>query len=556
MVPEKFLDLCSFILAHRFSSPKWLKVLAAHVSAADSSLDDLYEKVCISCILAVIVRLRCASQIVSLRTGEAIMFAPNGLVVRGSPPPASASGQTETGVGPNRDASSGRSPPVPEVMPLGQGYLLVRSRLRVSRDGGHSILAVNDPSVTTRFGRVPLAPVTPDELGQSTSSSTSAISHTLVEDISSSETEFDTCDSRSELDDTESAADARSRLAGSPKPPVVDAFGASPDSAASQASGREEPIVSSVSTVTPPTAIPKFLPSDATETSSVPTAAPAATVLSGLSQPTKIPDAKAYAPTRQLSAPIDHTGDAEAIFTRVLAQSYPVDSTIRRVGYKAVTSSTSGPASRVITLDGGNRRFAALVHYFQDFLARNLTVHVISSVRQHFLNLVQEHGVRDRSRFSSVIDSYVHDAIEAGVVEPWVVPSTLSHIMLVEGAIYTQCTLPRDVTTMPLALPPPPPTQSTTAPVKNAPAPNVIRITGDDTHYAPLIQYLQKCGGTPKVQTVIKHFSQRNIAQYGRQSKDLTNVIAAAASKGFVTCTPSQPKSLVRLKRGATFVFS
>lgn len=37
---------------------------------------------------------------------------------------------------------------------LGQGYLHVRSRLRITRDGGHSRLAVRDASNTTRLDRV------------------------------------------------------------------------------------------------------------------------------------------------------------------------------------------------------------------------------------------------------------------------------------------------------------------------------------------------------------------------------------------------------------------
>lgn len=40
------------------------------------------------------------------------------------------------------------------MAPLGQGYLFVRSRARVTVDGGHSILAISDPTVTTRLGRV------------------------------------------------------------------------------------------------------------------------------------------------------------------------------------------------------------------------------------------------------------------------------------------------------------------------------------------------------------------------------------------------------------------
>lgn len=45
MVPSKFLDLCSFIIAHRFSSPKWLRLLANHVSAADENSNELFQKV-------------------------------------------------------------------------------------------------------------------------------------------------------------------------------------------------------------------------------------------------------------------------------------------------------------------------------------------------------------------------------------------------------------------------------------------------------------------------------------------------------------------------------
>jgi DNA helicase HerA-like ATPase len=45
VVPEKFLDLCSFVIAHRFSSPTWLKHLTQHMSTSDTSFDDLWTKV-------------------------------------------------------------------------------------------------------------------------------------------------------------------------------------------------------------------------------------------------------------------------------------------------------------------------------------------------------------------------------------------------------------------------------------------------------------------------------------------------------------------------------
>lgn len=40
------------------------------------------------------------------------------------------------------------------VAPFGQGYLLVHSRQRITRDGGHSFLAVRDEATHTRIGRV------------------------------------------------------------------------------------------------------------------------------------------------------------------------------------------------------------------------------------------------------------------------------------------------------------------------------------------------------------------------------------------------------------------
>jgi hypothetical protein len=46
VVPEKFIDLCSFVIAHRFSSPTWLKHLLAHISASEDSSKELWDKVC------------------------------------------------------------------------------------------------------------------------------------------------------------------------------------------------------------------------------------------------------------------------------------------------------------------------------------------------------------------------------------------------------------------------------------------------------------------------------------------------------------------------------
>lgn len=45
VVPSKFLELCSFIIAHRFQSPQWFKHLSRHVAAAESLTDYWASKV-------------------------------------------------------------------------------------------------------------------------------------------------------------------------------------------------------------------------------------------------------------------------------------------------------------------------------------------------------------------------------------------------------------------------------------------------------------------------------------------------------------------------------
>lgn len=45
VVPSKFLNLCSFVIAHRFSSPQWFKHLSKHVSSAESTSETWASKV-------------------------------------------------------------------------------------------------------------------------------------------------------------------------------------------------------------------------------------------------------------------------------------------------------------------------------------------------------------------------------------------------------------------------------------------------------------------------------------------------------------------------------
>jgi hypothetical protein len=83
-----------------------------------------------------------------------VLFAPNALCVK-----TSVAGSSDNGE-PNKTTN---------VAPglLGQGYIIVRSRLRVTLDGGHSLLAVQDPNHSTRLSRISgVAQVSTNLVGQ------------------------------------------------------------------------------------------------------------------------------------------------------------------------------------------------------------------------------------------------------------------------------------------------------------------------------------------------------------------------------------------------------
>lgn len=79
-----------------------------------------------------IIFLHC--QIVGLQTGQAIIFAPSGLGVK--------TVNTFPGAWDNVLSGDFHEKGNGVVTPFGQGYLLVRSRQRITLDGGHSFLAV------------------------------------------------------------------------------------------------------------------------------------------------------------------------------------------------------------------------------------------------------------------------------------------------------------------------------------------------------------------------------------------------------------------------------
>jgi len=98
VIPSTMLDLASFIICHRFTSPSWCRHLARHVSAGDNGETAQWFQ-----------------DVMLLATGQCVVFSPSALMM-------------------TSDDSS--------VRLLGRDYLKLRVRPRLTLDGGTSLLAV------------------------------------------------------------------------------------------------------------------------------------------------------------------------------------------------------------------------------------------------------------------------------------------------------------------------------------------------------------------------------------------------------------------------------
>ncbi|KAG6837975.1 hypothetical protein H0H93_008369 [Arthromyces matolae] len=101
VVPSVLLDLCTMVIMHRFSSPSWYDHIIKHVSANFEG-SDTFDKV------------------VKLHTGQAIVLAPSALGTFTS--------------GNNIEKTLAR---------FGRGYIVMKTRKRVTRDGGASLLVID-----------------------------------------------------------------------------------------------------------------------------------------------------------------------------------------------------------------------------------------------------------------------------------------------------------------------------------------------------------------------------------------------------------------------------
>jgi DNA helicase HerA-like ATPase len=109
VVPPVLLDLCSVAVLHRFSSPKWWQHLIQHVPT-DFSNSDAFDKV------------------VKLQTGHSIVLAPSGIgLFKVSEP----------------DVDVNQQCGAKEITRFGRRYLVMKTRKRVTADGGASVLVLN-----------------------------------------------------------------------------------------------------------------------------------------------------------------------------------------------------------------------------------------------------------------------------------------------------------------------------------------------------------------------------------------------------------------------------
>ncbi|KAG8851922.1 hypothetical protein FRC20_001636 [Serendipita sp. 405] len=124
VVPAPVLDLLSWIICHRFSSPSWVKHLDRHVCVDERNARNKWE-----------------DHVMTLKTGEAVLFSPGSLFL-------SKGGATST---------------------LSTGYAIIKSRPRVTKDGGMSIMATDEKDTGVGASKgVPLRAESPSPFAKQT----------------------------------------------------------------------------------------------------------------------------------------------------------------------------------------------------------------------------------------------------------------------------------------------------------------------------------------------------------------------------------------------------
>lgn len=128
-MPPVLLDLCTVAIMHRFSSPAWWDHLARHISA-DVSVDAAFDTV-VKLQVRHMLEHGATLMHYTRQTGQAIVLAPSGLGVFP---------QVAENTDPSR--TEGDAPPVLKMSQFGRRYIIMKTRARVTKDGGTSVLVV------------------------------------------------------------------------------------------------------------------------------------------------------------------------------------------------------------------------------------------------------------------------------------------------------------------------------------------------------------------------------------------------------------------------------
>lgn len=143
-VSPKLLDLCSITIVHRFTSPDWMKTLRGHLAGGDDDrnkgkrhagfkkqnvADRLTQKQAAKNEAHEAVE-RHFDNIVKLRVGEALLFAPSAAVG------VEMAESTEDANGSSSGTGAGMS-----IKRLGHHVIKIRVRSRITTDGGGTIMA-------------------------------------------------------------------------------------------------------------------------------------------------------------------------------------------------------------------------------------------------------------------------------------------------------------------------------------------------------------------------------------------------------------------------------
>lgn len=158
-ISPKLLDLCSITIVHRFTSPDWFKSLRQHLAGANNLAQGTDTGAVMGRSSQSEFEQELLAQILSLRTGEGLLFSPSALIgmgevghpgLRSGSEPAALidllgdSGGVkldELHSSPGGQGSATATPARMRPINLGSRPLKIRVRKRITADGGRTIMA-------------------------------------------------------------------------------------------------------------------------------------------------------------------------------------------------------------------------------------------------------------------------------------------------------------------------------------------------------------------------------------------------------------------------------